>query len=235
MLQPLKDLIVKYTPALLDAVVASPPEQIQSLRVRLGGLPENYVEFLEWMGGACPILAAEELEYSPRELLEYQAEDTAPVGYLLIAIDNSDASLDVHIRLEDGVIVCFTEDFEPVTAKRLLLENLSLSSFLLTAYTRNNLVPSYPLHFSAAFKGDSSQLEELHRRISEGCAQFSITTQIKLPDFRFYGGEDFALATHQRPGSSIVIVHFGTIERAQYEAWHDLVFARWHFLRMPES
>jgi hypothetical protein len=120
-----------------------------------------------------------------------------------------------------------------VTIDKLLVENTGIASFLLTSYVRKTLAPSHPLHFSAAFHGDEERTRELWSRVDEACGHFEIPYRVDYPDSRLYGGNEFVIGVHQRPLSSVVNLHFGAVERAQYEVWYDLVYARWRLLNMP--
>jgi len=231
----LKAIITRFTPTMLDVVAPAPAQAIGRLEARAGTLPPGYLEFLNWMGNRCPFLDGEDLAYSPDDLLRVYAHPArnVPKGFLLIGVDLSDATIDAHLRIEDGAIALFSEYFDPLTTPDLPLENLGLESFLLTAYVRKTLVQSHPLHFAAAFRGDDEQLQELVRRLDEACAHFEIPHRIERPDFRFYGGGDFVIGLRRRPKSQVVILYFGALGRQRYEAWYDLIFARWGFVSVP--
>ncbi|HLQ43862.1 MAG TPA: SMI1/KNR4 family protein [Planctomycetaceae bacterium] len=232
----LRTIIKRYTPTMLDVVAPASAEEIGRLEALAGPLTDGYRDFLAWMGNSCPFLDGEELAYSPKDMLELAYEDAEieiPYGYLLIGIDKTGGCYDVHIQRQDGSVVRLTEFFDGVTNKDMLIENASLTSYLLTTYVRKTLAPSHPFHFAAGFNGDDEQIQELWRRVDEACSHFAIPFRIDYPDFRFYGGNDFVVGVHQRPASSVVNLHFGAIERSRYEPWYDLVFARWRSLRMP--
>ena len=231
----LKTIIERYTPTILDVLVPASPDEIAHFEMVAGALPESYRDFLSWMGNSCPFLDGEALAYSLTDLLEIyeDPEDAVPDGFILIGIDTSGSSFDVHIRSKDGAIVRLSEYYEAVTYEYILLENTSLASFLLTTYVRTTLVPSHSFHLAAAFSGDDVKVQEFLHRVDKACGYFDISYPIDLPDFRFYGGDDFVVGLHQRPKSSIVYLYVGTIERTQYEVWYDLVFDRWKLMRMP--
>jgi hypothetical protein len=237
MRQELQRIIERYTPTLPDALAAASTEDIARLEANTGLLPESYREFLQWMGGDCPFLSGEGFVYSPRELLVvYQNPgDKVPDGYILIGIDQDDSESDLHIRRQDGAIVRIDRGYVPVGHDPSSLENVSLGSYLLSAYVRTTLTPSHPFSFSAAFEGDKQQTQELWRRLAEACGHFEMPYTLHHPDFRFYGGDEFVVGVHQEPDSPVVFIHFGAVVQARYEAWHDLVFARWRFLHLPES
>lgn len=229
-------IIERYTPTMLDVIAPASPDEIARLETLAGTLPESYRDFLGWMGNRCPFLLGEELAYSPNDLLELVYEDpelAVPPGFVWIAVDKSGGGFDVYMRKADAA-VARAGYYEGVGANDMLFENVSFSSYLLTAYVRKTLAPSHPYHFAAALQGDDdAQVQEIWRRVDEACRHFDIPYPIVQPDFRFYGGLDFVLGVHQRPGSTVVNLHFGAVERARFEPWYDLVFARWRFLRMP--
>ena len=231
----LNTIIERYIPTMLDVSAPAAPQQIERLNDLAGPLPESYREFLGWMGDRCPVFDNLELAYSPSHLLEVyeDPEEDVPDGFLLIGIDNSGSAFDVHIRRRDGAVLRLSAFYDGVTTKDAILENADFPSFLLTSFVRTTLVPSHPLHFSATLNGDHEQAHELWRRVDEACTHFEIHYSIQLADCRFYGGDDFVIGVHQRPGTSIVSLHFGTVDRARYEPWYDLVFARWQLLRIP--
>jgi hypothetical protein len=234
---PLLSIIKRYTPTMLDVVAAASAEDIARLEAAAGPLPEGYRQFLEWMGDQCPFLEGEQLAYSPSDLMDLIYEDLEydmPEGVLWIGVDKSGSGFSVYLRQADGVIAR-AGYHEGISAKDLLPESSSIASYLATCYVRTTLIHSHPLHFSAAFKGDAQQTQELWRRVDEACSHFEITHPLAYPDFRFYGSTDFVIGVHQRPGDSIVNLHFGAIERARYEPWYDLVFARWRSMSVPES
>jgi hypothetical protein len=229
-------IVERYTPAMLDAIVPATSEEIARMEAMGGQFPESYREFLAWMGNACPFLDGEDLAYSPTEMIELVYEETeidVPAGFFLIGVDRSGDGNDVYIRKADEMVTR-AEYYEDVGANDMVMENVSLETFLQTAYVRRTLVPSHPYHFSAAFRSDdNAQLEELWRRVEEACSHFDIQYPIEQPDFRFYGGRDFVMGVHHRPLSRVVYLHLGAIERTRFEPWYDLVFARWRLLRMP--
>jgi hypothetical protein len=230
----LKTIIERYTPTMLDRVVPGPPDQIDRLAQLAGPLPESYREFLGWMGNRCPFLDGAELSYSPKDLLRVyeDPEDETPDGFILIGIDDSGNSCDVHIRRHDGAILRLSLYYDGVTNEDSWLENASFSSFLVTTYVQKTLVPSHPFCFAASFNGDE-QIEAMWRRVAEACGHFEIPYSIEFPDFRFYGGIDFVIGVHRRSQSSPLTLHFGAIERSGYEPWYDLIFDRWRWLRAP--
>jgi hypothetical protein len=231
----LRTVIVRYTPTLLDAVAAADPAEIARLAAAAGELPQDYREFLQWMGAQCPFLDAEQLEYTPRQLLDDVYEDadfTVPAGFIWAAMDTSGNEVSVFIRVADGAVVR-AGYFRRVLIDSLIVENTSFASFLATSYVRKTLVPSHPLNFTAAFTGDAQRTRELWRRVGEACGHFEIPYPLVHPDFRLFGGKDFVVGVHQPPGSAIVNLHFGATDRARYESWYDLVFARWRLLNMP--
>jgi hypothetical protein len=231
----LRTIIQRYTPTMLDVVAAASPGDISRLEAAAGALPESYREFLEWMGNQCPFLEGEELAYSPADLLELVYDDPEieiPDGLIWIGVDKSGAAFSVYIRRADGT-VARAGYYEGVSEKDLRPENTSFISYLLSAYLRTTLVPSHPLHFSAGFRGDDQRIQELWRRVDEACGHLEVPYRIVHPDLRFYGGNDFVIAVHQRPQSAVVNLHFGAIDRVRYEVWHDLVFARWRLLNIP--
>jgi len=231
----LKSIVKRYTPTMLDVVAPAPLDEIERLETVAGPLPSSYREFLAWMGNQCPFLDAAELAYAPRDLLEIydDPEDAVPEGFILIGIDTSGNSFDIHIRRSDGVVLRLSEYYDGVRNTELLVKNESFPSFLVTNYVQKTLVPSHPYHFAASFQGDQEQTSELWRRVEEACDHFEIPYRVEHPDFHFYGGTDFVLGVHQRPNANVVDLHFGAIERSAHEPWYDLVFARWRFLRMP--
>ncbi len=231
----LRTVIAGYTPTLLDAVAAADPADIARLAAAAGELPQDYREFLGWMGAQCPFLDAEQLEYTPQELLESvygDAEFAVPAGFIWAAMDTSGNETSVFIRVADGAVVR-AGYFRRVLIDSLVVENASFASFLATSYVRKALVPSHPFSFTAAFRGDAERSRELWRRVEEACGHFEIGCSLIHPDFRLFGSEDFVLGVHQRPGSAIVNLHFGATDGARYESWYDLVFARWRLLNMP--
>jgi len=231
----LRAIIERYTPTMLDVVAPASADEIARLEAVAGPLPERYRDFLAWMGNRCPFLIGAELSYSPAALMEIyeDPDDAIPDGFILIGIDTSGSSFDVHIRRADGAIVRLSEYYDGVTTKDSLTENVSLASFLATTYVQKTLVPSHPFHFACAFEGEDERVQELWRRVDEACRHFEVPYAIVYPDFRFYGGNDFVLGVHQRPHSSVVNLNFGAVDRSRYEGWYDLVFARWKLLRMP--
>lgn len=232
----LRTIIERYTPTMFDHIAAPSAEEITRMEAMAGALPESYRDFLAWMGNKCPFVEAEGLAYSPAELIELVYEETeidVPVGFLLVGVDKSGDGFDVYLRKSDGAVMraVYHED---VDARDMRAENVDFVSFLLAAYVRKTLVPSHPYHFTAAISvDDAAQLGEVWRRVDEACSHFDIQYPIVQPDFRFYGGPDFVLGVHQRPRSPTLILHFGAIERARFEPWYDLVFARWRLIRMP--
>jgi hypothetical protein len=231
----LNAVIERYIPTMLDVSAPAPPELIERLNDRAGPLPESYREFLGWMGERCPFFDNLELAYAPTDLLKVyeDPEEEVPKGFLLVGIDNSGGGLDVHIRRADGAVLRLSAFYDGVTNRDAVVENASFPSFMLAAFVQKTLVPSHPFHFAAALKGDGEQIQELWHRVDEACANFAIPYSIRMPDCRFYGGNDFVIGLHHRPASSIVNVHFGAVDRARYEPWYDLVFARWQLLRIP--
>jgi hypothetical protein len=232
----LRRIVERYTPTMLDVVRSAPPEDIARLAAVAGPLPSSYVAFLEWMGLKCPFLDGEELAYAPIDLLELAYEDPEiqlPTEFILIGIDTSGTRFSVSLRRTDGAVIRLSEYWDGVSNTDMVSENGSLESFLMTAYVRKTLVPSHPFHFAAAFKGDAEQVQELWRRVDEACSHFEVPYPARYPDFRFYGGNDFVIGVHQRPGSEVVHLHVGAVERSRYEPWYDLFFARWQAVRMP--
>jgi hypothetical protein len=231
----LKSIIERYTPTLLDVSEPAPAEDIARLAAAAGPLPDSYRTFLEWMGNRCPFLDGEDIAYQPWELLEIydDPDDAVPDGFILVGIDTSGSSFDVHIRRTDGVVLRLSEYYDGVTNQHSLIKNVSFESFLLSAYVQRTLVPSHPFHFAAGFQAEPARLQELWARVEEACGNFEISHRITHPDMRFYGGNDFVLGVYQRPQSAVVNLYFGAIERARYEPWYDLVFARWRLQRMP--
>jgi len=231
----LRAVILRYTPTMLDVVSPASPPEISRLAAAAGALPESYRDFLGWMGNTCPFLDAEELAYSPQDLCELVYDEpglTVPDGFIWIGIDQSGAEFNVFIRRTDDAVVR-AGYYRGVKLDKLLIENTSIASFLLTSYVRKTLAPSHPLHFSAAFQGDEQRTGELWSRVHEACSHFEIPYRVDYPDSRLYGGNEFVIGVHQRPTSSVVNLHFGAVERAQYEVWYDLVYARWRLLNMP--
>jgi hypothetical protein len=231
----LRTVIVGYTPTLLDAVAGADPADIDRLAAAAGELPQDYREFLGWMGAHCPFLDAEQLLYTPQELIENVYEEpelTIPPGFIWAAMDRSGNEISVFIRVADGAVVR-AGYFDRVLIDSLVVENTSFASFLATSYVRKTLVPSHPFNFAAAFKGDAQRNQELWRRVAQACGHFEIRYSLVHPDFRLFGSQDFVVGVHQRPGSDIVNLHFGATDRARYEGWYDLVFARWRLLNMP--
>jgi len=231
----LRTIAERYTPTLFELLVASSSEEIARLEARAGPLPESYREFLGAMGNRCPFLEAEQMAYSPEDLLELVYDDLeidVPAGLVWIGVDKSGAGISQFIRPSDGAVVRI-EYYDGMTARDAVAENSSLASYLLTAYVRRTLVPSHPFHFAAAFDGDDEQVRELWRRVDEACSHFTISYPIDRPDFRFYGGDDFVVALHRRPGSLVTYIYLGALERSRFEVWYDLIFGRWQLLRMP--
>ena len=232
----LRTIVERYTPAMLDFVVGASTDEIARLEALTGPLPDTYRGFLEWMGNQCPFLEGEDLAYSPNDLREMVYEErelSVPAGFLWIGIDRSGNGFDVYLRLADGA-VARAWYHEGVSAEEMRLENVSLTSYLLTAYVRTTLVPSHPFHFGAAFKADDSEhAQEVRRRVQEACSHFDVQHLIRHPDFDFYGAADFVIGVHENPRSSAVHLRFGAVDRARYEPWYDLVFARWRLLRLP--
>jgi hypothetical protein len=232
----LQKIVERYTPTMLDVIAGASPDEIAGVEALAGTFPESYRDFLGWMGNRCPFLEGEGLAYSPADLMTLVYEETeidVPAGFFLVGVDKSGDGFDLYLRKADGAVTR-AEYYEEVSAKDMLMENVSFASYLLTAYVRKTLAPSHPFHFSAAFKGDDdAQLQEVWRRVDEACGHFEIPYPIEFPDFRFYGGNDFVLGVHQRPASAVVTLHFGAVDRARYEPWYDLAFARWRLIRMP--
>lgn len=231
----LQAIIERYTPTMLDVISAASADEIARLQSAAGPLPEAYLGFLSWMGNRCPFLIGAQLAYTPAELLEVyeDPEDSVPDGFILIGIDTSGNGLDVHIRREDGIVLRLSESYDGVTDVYSILKSRSFPSFLATTYVEKTLVPSHPFKFACAFEADAERTAELWRRVDEACSHFEIPYSIVQPDFRFYGGVDFVLGLQQRPQSNVVNLNFGSIDRARYEVWYDLVFARWRLMKMP--
>ena len=232
----LKALIERYTPRMLDVIVPATDEQIERLESVAGSLPEDYRDFLGWMGNSCPFLEGEALAYSPDDLLEFVYEDPeidVPPGFIWMGVDKSGSASSIYLRLVDGAITR-ADYYDGVNESDMLEENVSLASFLLTSYVRKTLAPSLPHYFSAALRADGSEASEVWSRIDAACKQLDIPYPLALPDFRFYGGNDFVVGVHQRARSAVVYLQFGAVKRSQYEAWYDLVFDRWGALQMPE-
>jgi hypothetical protein len=229
----LEPVIARYTPSMLEDIKAADAGEIDRLEAAAGPLPAEYRGFLEWMGNGCPPLDNSELSYSPAKLLRVyeDPEDPVPEGFLLIGIDDSGNAVDLHIRRADGMVLRLSEWYDGVEMTDAWPENVSFASYVATAYVQKVLVPSHPANFAAGFTGDEEQLTELRHRIEEACSHFEISHRLAYPDFRFYGGTDFVLALRRRPGTAAVTIHFGSIDRARYEPWYDLVFARWGFVR----
>ncbi len=231
----LRAIIERYTPTMLEVVAPSSPDEIVRLESAAGELPESYLAFLNWMGDQCPFLDGCDFGYSPKALLEVyeDPDDEVAADFILIGIDNSGNGYDVCIRREDGAVARLSEFYEAETNEDLFVENVSLDSFLLTTYVRKTLVPSHPFHASAALTGDDAQIQDMWHRVDETCGHFDIPYSIVLPDFRFYGSENFVVAVHQRPESMVVNLHVGAVDRARFETWYDLIFDRWQLTRMP--
>jgi hypothetical protein len=228
-------IIDRYTPTMLDDLVPASADEIARLDALAGPLPEGYRDFLGWIGNRCPFLDGENILYAPVDLIEIyeDPEDEVADGFILIGIDKSGSSFDLHLRRSDGAIARLSEYYQAMTNEDLLLENLSLTSYLLTAYVRKTLVPSHPFNTAAAILGDNdAQAQEARRRVDEACGHFQIPYPVELPDFRFYGGEDFVVGVHQRPESLVVNLHLGSVDRLIFEAWYDLIFERWKMTRM---
>jgi hypothetical protein len=233
---PFQSIIERYTPTMLEVVAPASPDEIARLERVAGGLPEAYSQFLAWMGNRCPFLDGDELAYAPRDLFELVYDDPdlgVPDGFLCIGVDRSGGSVDVYLRRSDG-LVARAGYHEHLSEADMLFENISLDSYLVAAYVRRTLAPSHPFHFAAAFQGTPEQTADIWVRVDEACSHFEITHPLQFPDMRLYGGTDFVIGIQQRPRSTVVDLHFGAIDRTVFEPWYDLVFARWHLIRMPE-
>jgi hypothetical protein len=232
----LRTIIERYTPTMSEVVVPASADEISRLEAVAGPLPESYRDFLSWMGNRCLFLDGEQLAYSPEELLELVYEDPeidVPEGLIWIGVDKSGAGASVYLRRADEAVVLI-EYFDGMTARDAVPENSSMASYLLTAYVRRTLVPSHPFHFVAAFEGVDDQIQDMWGRVNEACSHFNISYPINKSDFQFYGGDDFVVALHQRPRSSIMYLYVGALERSRFEVWYDLAFGRWKLLRMPK-
>lgn len=231
----LKAIIERFTPTMLDVVEPASQADITQLEALTDPLSESYREFLVWMGNRCPFLDGNQLLYSPEDILEIyeDPEYDIPEGFLLIGIDTSGSSFDLHIRRADRAVVRVSEYYEAVTNEDVLEESLSFESYLLNAYVRKTLVPSHPFHTAVGYSGTDDEIQKLKNKVDEICKGYNITHSIQLTDFRFYGGQEFVLGLYQRPQSQVAYLYIGAIEKVHFDKWSDFISNWERMIKMP--